>query len=290
LRLALLGSGSRGNAAYLETSRDGVVTRLLVDAGLSKEELDRRLSLVFPVASPTVDTLDAILVTHDHADHVGSAGRLGRPIYSTGGTRRVAELEAERVISDRAFRVGAFEVLPVLLPHDAEETVGYVLSDGATRVGILTDCGHVEERVAEAYAGCNLLVLEANHDLALLRTGRYPFSLKRRVSGPRGHLSNDDSARLLERIVRHGGEPTVVVAAHLSQANNRPELARAALDKVLSRRCQLLCAEQEQPSVLFDVESTGAGGIGCQPLLRREQLSLDFSPGRSPDDRPLQSS
>jgi phosphoribosyl 1,2-cyclic phosphodiesterase len=127
----------------------------------------------------------------------------------------------------------------VLLPHDAEETIGYVLSDGRHRVGVLTDCGMPDERVARGYAGCDVLVLEANHDPLLLMDGPYPPSLQRRVRGPRGHLSNQQSAKMLEMILSHGSPPSLVIAAHLSQKNNRPELVEQTLRPLLPRGTQL---------------------------------------------------
>jgi phosphoribosyl 1,2-cyclic phosphodiesterase len=276
LRFTLLGSGSSGNVAFLESSSGGVVTRVLVDAGLSRAEIEARLLRVPGVAaSPDapLEFIDAVLVTHDHSDHVGCAGSLGRPIWATAGTRRAAQLEAQLVRAGERFRVGALEVDPVLLPHDAEETVGYVISDGRARVGILTDCGHDAPEVAEAYAGCDLLVLETNHDATLLQHGPYPPSLKRRVGGRRGHLSNDQSASLLRMMLKLGPAPKLVVAAHLSQANNRPQLAKSALDRVLGRAGRVIVATQSRGCPLLLVED---GRVSVVPD-RNEQLSFDFN-------------
>ncbi len=244
---------------------------MLVDAGLPKKEVETRLArLPQPIA---LEQIDALLITHDHNDHAGCARTYGRPMWATAGTRRACELEAGLVRAGDRFTVGAFEVLPVLLPHDAIETVGYVLSDGVSRVGILTDCGHDAPDVAAAYAGCDVLVLEANHDATLLKFGSYPPSLKRRVGGRLGHLSNDQSASLLKMMIKLGPPPRLVVAAHLSQANNRPQLAKSALDRVLGRAGRVIVATQNTGSPLISVEK---GRVVCEPA-RNEQLSFEFA-------------
>lgn len=269
MRLALLGSGSGGNVAYFEAGPAGARTRILVDAGLPKTAITARLGRV----SASLEAIDAVLVTHEHGDHVGCAAALERPIFATAGTRRAAALEAETIRAGEAFRVGAFEVLPVALPHDAAETVGFVLTDGTSRVGLLTDCGHDAPEVAAAYAGCDVLVLEANHDATMLKYGPYPPSLKRRVGGRLGHLSNDQAAALLRQIGLSGTPPRLVVAAHLSQANNRPLLAKRALDRALGRSGRVLVATQARGTPFIHV---GAGAVRLEPE-RHAQLSFDFA-------------
>jgi phosphoribosyl 1,2-cyclic phosphodiesterase len=268
MRLSLLGSGSSGNVAYVEAGN----TRVLVDAGLSKAEIERRLQKLPADAAVGLDRIDAVLVTHDHSDHGGFAATLGRPLYATAGTRQALALEATRVLSGDTFTVGALTVTPVLLPHDAVETVGYVLSDGASKVGILTDCGHDAPEVAAAYAGCDLLVLECNHDVTMLRYGPYPPSLKRRVGGRLGHLSNEQAASLLKMMLQAGPAPKLVIAAHLSQANNRPQLAKSALDRVLGRGGRVIVATG-RGTPIFAVEG---GRVRGEPM-RNEQLSFTFS-------------
>ena len=277
MRVTLLGSGSGGNVACVEagTGHGGARTRVLVDAGLRKDELELRLSRLRDEETGlglTLERIDAVLVTHDHNDHAGCAGSLKRPIYATAGTRRACMLEAERVIAGNRFTVGALEVTPVLLPHDAEETVGYVLSDGHARVGILTDCGHDAPDVAQAYAGCDVLVLETNHDLQLLRTGPYPHSLKRRVGGRLGHLSNEQAASLLRMLMQHAPPPKLVVAAHLSQANNRPMLAKRALDRVVGRQSRVIIATQARGTPSITITD---GVVRCEPE-PNEQLTFAF--------------
>lgn len=247
---------------------------MLVDAGLPKGEIVSRLRRIRDEEGVPLDLshIDAVLVTHDHNDHAGCAGSLGRPVWATAGTRRACSLEAGLVRSGDRFQVGAFVVLPVLLPHDAVETVGYVLSDGQSRIGVLTDCGHDAAEVAEGFAGCDVLVLETNHDPTLLRLGPYPFSLKRRVGGQRGHLSNEQAASLLRQMGLHAPLPRLVIAAHLSRPNNRPQLARRALERVLAGRGKVIIATQETGSPTVTVEG---GRVTVQPG-RHEQLSFDF--------------
>jgi phosphoribosyl 1,2-cyclic phosphodiesterase len=276
VRLSLLGSGSSGNVAFFETAKAGVTTRLLVDAGLPRNEIENRLCRVD--AGLSVAQLDAILLTHDHNDHAGCAPSLGRPIVATAGTARALELASAgvpltTVRAGEPFSLGAFTVRAVALPHDAEEPVGYVVEADGARAGILTDCGHDAPEVAAGFAGCDVLVLECNYDATMLRYGPYPPSLKRRVGGRLGHLSNDQAASLLKQMIKLARPPKLVVAAHLSQANNRPQLAKSALDRVLGRGGKVLVATQGRPTSILTLDGRA---IATGPLCR-EQLSFDFA-------------
>ena len=227
MRFASLGSGSRGNALIAEAGG----TRVLVDCGFGLREAVARLARL----GVAPETLDGILVTHEHDDHVGGVARLAAryriPVYLTHGTlQAVGDLgEAEVTVIDphRRIAVNDLEVEPFPVPHDAREPVQYVLGDGAKRLGVLTDIGEPTAHVVQVLKECDALVLECNHDPDLLEAGPYPPSLKRRIAGRFGHLDNPASARLLSQL--DGRRLRHVVAAHLSETNNRPDLARAAL-------------------------------------------------------------
>lgn len=253
LRLSVLASGSAGNATYFVAEREGAAppTRLLVDAGLAPREVERRRQRIDGRpphgASPDGPRLDALFLTHehgDHADHAADFAALGVPVYATAGTQRALDLPSElalrTIAAGETVTVGALEVTAVALPHDAEEPVGYVVSDGASRAGVLTDLGWADPAVAEAYAACDLLVLETNHDPSMLVLGPYLPGLKRRIAGPRGHLSNREAATLLLKIYQAAEArtpptrgPRLVVLAHLSKTNNKPGKALAAVAPVL---------------------------------------------------------
>lgn len=233
MRFAILGSGSRGNAALVASGR----TCVLLDCGFSVKETVARLARLD--RHPT--DLAAVVVTHEHDDHLSGvavfARRYGLPVWLTAGTRAAwngaaAELPEARLFSPHEpFAVGDLEIRPFPVPHDAREPAQFVFGDGAVRLGFMTDIGAVTRHVETALAGCDALVIECNHDRAMLRDGPYPPPLKARIAGSHGHLSNDEAAMLLARLdkkrLRH------VVAAHLSQTNNKPELARAALGRAL---------------------------------------------------------
>jgi phosphoribosyl 1,2-cyclic phosphodiesterase len=234
MRFALLGSGSQGNALVVEAGR----TRLLLDCGFGTQETARRLARLG--LSP--DLLDAILVTHEHEDHVGGVARLARkfglPVWMTPGTLRGLELlfegvELHWVEGYAPLCIGDIEVHPFPVPHDAREPAQYAFSDGVHRLGVLTDTGCGTPFIGRMLSACHALVLECNHDPGLLAASDYPLNLKQRISSRFGHLDNEAAAGLLGSL--DCGRLQHLVAAHLSQSNNRPELARAALAAAL--RC-----------------------------------------------------
>lgn len=232
LRFKSLGSGSSGNATLVQ-ARDGTtLTHLLVDCGLGIRDLSRRLG----EAGLLADQLDALFITHEHADHIGSARALALrqriPVWMSAGTyAAIGEPDFEgllRIARDgEVIALGDLQVTPFTVPHDAREPLQLHCTDGAARLGILTDLGHVTSHVMSHLAGCGTLMLECNHDSEMLTNGPYPHFLKRRVGGDWGHLANEAAAQTAAALAPAGLRQ--VVAAHLSETNNHPSLARAAL-------------------------------------------------------------
>lgn len=233
MRFASLGSGSRGNALLVESGS----TLVLLDCGFGIAETERRLARLGVAA----DSISAILVTHEHSDHIGGVFKFARrhslSVWLTHGTlvgapNKDASLPEVRLIDGHtSYAIGDLEILPFPVPHDAREPVQFAFSDGDRRLGVLTDAGSLTPHIAAMLDRCDSLVLECNHDPEMLAASPYPSSLKRRISGRLGHLANDVAASLLARIdvsrLQH------IVAAHLSEQNNRPQLAVKALAAVL---------------------------------------------------------
>lgn len=237
MRFCSLGSGSGGNSTLVEASQGITSTRLLVDAGFSIRELVKRLAR----AGCAPEEVDAVFITHEHGDHIGCAlafaTRYRLPLITSRGTWRAvgnADFDSAllRIARDgEAMTLGDMELRPFAVPHDANEPLQLTLSDGALRLGIVTDLGSAPAGVASALAGCQALLLECNHDEDMLRTGRYHPALKKRILGSHGHLSNAAAGDLLARCLHPG--LNLVAAAHLSEHNNKPELARAALNQAM---------------------------------------------------------
>lgn len=250
LRFCCLGSGSGGNAWVVEASEGLFATRVLIDNGFGRRQLDRRLQR----AGLEVQDLDAVLLTHEHADHVAGVGsllnRCAAPLMTSHGTVRAAQLalDSERLRplhAGEAVAVGALRIEPFAVPHDATQPLHFTFSDGAERLAIVTDLGCATAEVAAALADLHTLVLECNHDEVLLAQSSYPPFLKARIAGDRGHLSNAQAAQLLSMIP--GKAPSYVVAAHLSRQNNRSALAQRALSEVLGCSANdVAVADQEQ--------------------------------------------
>jgi phosphoribosyl 1,2-cyclic phosphodiesterase len=326
VRFTVLASGSKGNATIVSGGR----TRILVDAGLSCRELCRRMKL----AGEDPETLDAIIVTHEHTDHVAGlaviARKLGIPVFFTEGTHRAwmrwlsprrqmtyaqwleqcrkqaAERQAEAETTDceafcdaedtapeesvpaapqpvvadslaasagsarlpapreeptrlpcveyfqagRPFEIGDIAISPFTIPHDAADPVGFVFRAGGVRMAFATDLGYISPNVKAQLKGVDLLLLESNHDLEMLRDGPYPWSVKQRVLSRVGHLSNEAAADYLEN--SYDGQAAYVILAHLSESNNLPELARVTAERALNGRASLLAnklllADQNEP-------------------------------------------
>jgi len=296
VRMTVLASGSKGNSALVSSS----TTRILVDAGLSCRELMKRML----AAGEEPSSLDALLITHEHQDHVQGlaviARRLGIPVYWTEPTHRAwvrwmtpqkrityaewlerrrgqanavpepspeEKAAAEETLAEpqkdptalptveyfqsgTGFRIGDIAITPFTIPHDAVDPVGFVFETEGVRIGLATDLGYMPSNVSVQLRGCDVLMLESNHDLDMLRDGPYPWAVKQRVMSRVGHLSNDAAAEFLAR--GYDGQAAYVVLAHLSENNNLPELARIAAERALRDRMSLLAnhlilAEQDRP-------------------------------------------
>ncbi len=238
LRFKNLGSGSAGNATVVESHCGPRVTRLLVDCGLGLRHLDARLAQ----AGLRAQQLDAIFITHEHGDHVGCVRQLVRrdciPVWMSHGTHTAMgapDLQGLlRLAQDGdPIELQDLQVSPFTVPHDAREPLQLRCSDGAAHLGIATDLGHATSHIAQHLSGCHALLLECNHDPDLLAASRYPAFLKKRVGGQLGHLSNAAAAALAGALNHTGLRH--VVAAHLSEQNNLPALASAALAMALGR-------------------------------------------------------
>lgn len=233
MRFALLGSGSRGNATLVAEGN----TCLLIDCGFSVREVERRMGRL----GTSPGQLSAVVVTHEHHDHLAGVGPLARkyrlPVWLTAGTeragsKRLGELPHRELLNCHShFAIGGLELCPFPVPHDAREPCQFVFSNGDKRLGVLTDTGRSTQHIERQLDACDALILESNHDLHMLASGPYPPALQARVGGGLGHLSNEQAAGILQRI--DSGSLQHVVAAHLSEKNNRPELAVEALSAAL---------------------------------------------------------
>jgi len=250
--VAILGSGSQGNAAVIMTEKGGI----LLDAGFSGIELQRRLE----IAGIEPDRISAILVTHEHDDHIKglriSANQLQVPVYCNRLTaaairdRSAAPDRLQLFTPGAPFVVNGIQVEPFSIPHDAVDPVGFTFQFGAIKIGVATDLGHASHLVCQHLLGCDILILESNHDLTLLHDSKRPWALKKRILGRHGHLSNDDSMALLRKVLhprtRH------VVFAHASRECNRYELIE---------KCAATCL-------------TELGRTDLRPLVARQETGL----------------
>jgi len=252
VKLTILGSGSSGNCAYVETGE----TRLLVDAGFSPRQIRQRLAGI----SRVPENLTAILVTHEHSDHIqglaGIAEKLNIPVYCNRATKEEIEHLLKVRIDFRLFTTGAgFEVGDIAvetfsIPHDAQDPVGFLLRTSAGNIGFATDLGHFTRLVGERVRHANALVLESNHDVKMLQDCKHrPWSLKQRILGRHGHLSNEAAAEAIEQIMT--AEMRHLYLGHLSRECNKPELAHkvmtAKLQQIGASHVQLQLAAQDVP-------------------------------------------
>jgi phosphoribosyl 1,2-cyclic phosphodiesterase len=248
MRINILGSSSSGNATLFVFG----TTRVLLDAGFSARELARRLREI----GEDITRLSAIVLTHEHADHIRSIPRLARtlnvPIFISEASCQMwnrmnpaAPLSAaEYIAAEQPFEIGPMTFRPFAVPHDAAETLAFTIEAGGVKVGYVTDLGYIPQLVRERVRGSDVLILEANHDLEMLRNGPYPWSVKQRILSRHGHLSNEEVARFLRE--DFDGRAEYIVLVHLSRTNNHPELARWAALEALAARGSTLAREAER--------------------------------------------
>jgi phosphoribosyl 1,2-cyclic phosphodiesterase len=249
IRFASLGSGSRGNATLVEWASTGQTSgTLMIDCGFSLKEAEQRLERLGKLP----ESIRAILVTHEHGDHIKGVAAFSRrhkiPVYMTPGTYNSRDFgdipHLQLIEAYQPFEIAGLHIFPVAVPHDAREPSQFVFEYQGKRLGILTDLGSITPHVESHYQNLDAMVLEANHDSFMLASGSYPPSLKQRVGGSWGHLSNQQAAGFLQRIdcsrLQH------LVVAHISQQNNRLDLAQATLAPITSGIKQITYACQDQ--------------------------------------------
>ncbi len=257
MNFCVLGSGSKGNCTLVESGS----TSILIDAGFSGKEISRRLALI----NRSPDDLTAIVVTHEHGDHISGVGVLSRrynlPVYANYGTHLASESRVKKLHkrvefgTGECFVVNDLEIHPFRVSHDTADPVGFVVSDTHSALGYCTDTGRVTKLIAHHIRKCKGLVLEANHDPQMLMDGPYPMPLKQRVRSNQGHLANGDAARFLADLVDSSLQ--YVVLAHLSETNNLPDLALTRVQQELQSLeplFNLVLAGQGNPTTLFSLD------------------------------------
>ncbi|MDX1708796.1 MAG: MBL fold metallo-hydrolase [Desulfobacterales bacterium] len=251
LAVCVLASGSRGNAIFISDGATGI----LLDAGLSATEIKRRLKS----RGLSPNDLDAIVLSHEHSDHIQSVGVLSRqlklPIYLSRKIKKKALLgnsvhELRPFECGISFQINKLSIHPFKVSHDAADPVGFTIGQNGCRIGVATDLGNVTRQLKDQLQDCQLLILEANHDPQMLMSGPYPWHLKQRIQSRRGHLSNQQSRRLLQELQHRGLE--YVILAHLSETNNSPRKVLAEFSGAFSR-CQprLTVASQHRSSEII---------------------------------------
>lgn len=265
MKVCSIASGSSGNCIYVGDGED----HILIDAGVSRKRIVEGLEQI----GVAPEKISGIFITHEHIDHIVGlpimTKRYGIPIFATGGTldgicmkdkkKEISRDSLYQLHADEAVQIGKLRIMPFSISHDAAEPVCYSVESGGRKLGMVTDLGVFDEYIVDRLSGSNVLFVEANHDISMLEAGKYPYKLKRRILSERGHLSNEDSGRLVCRLMHQ--KLKTVVLAHLSKENNYPELAHAAV------KCQiweemgvntlpfdLMVAKRDVPSGLIAVE------------------------------------
>ena len=261
MKFCPLCSGSSGNATYIEAGS----ARLLIDAGLSCKRITELLSRI----GVTPDTLSAILITHEHVDHVRGVNVLSKkydlPVYANADTWSMLHEPLSGVApknvcvfeSDRDFYLAGARVYPFTVPHDAIHCVGFTVAAEGHKAAVCTDLGHVDARILSILSGCELILFEANHDVDMLMAGGYPYLLKRRILSGNGHMNNEDAARAIVSLHAHGVKN--VILGHLSRENNDPDLAMVTVRSVLEEAgiaddVHLAIAAREEPTGVFELK------------------------------------
>lgn len=256
MKVCVLGSGSRGNSTYVESG----TTRLLIDAGFSGKEIERRLAAIGREAS----SLTAIWVTHEHNDHIAGVGVLSRryrlPVFVNqacyqAGQRKMGKLAVQReFITGESMTINDLHIHPFSVVHDAADPVGFVISNGRLKVGYCTDTGQITRLIMHHLCSCNTLILESNHDPELLHNGPYPLALQQRIRSKTGHLANGEALDFAADLAGRGALRQLLLA-HLSETNNHPDLvwgeAKRKLQQHPGVRVDLVC--QDSPGELLTV-------------------------------------
>jgi phosphoribosyl 1,2-cyclic phosphodiesterase len=279
VRLTILGSGSAGNCAFLETDE----IRILIDAGFSARQIRHRLATI----GRTPESLTGILVTHEHSDHIqGLAAlceKLRLPVYCNRATKDAIEFQLQMRVDCRLFATGgSFEIGDIcvetfMVPHDAQDPVGFLIRTANGNIGFLTDLGHTNKLVIERIRPANVLVLEANHDIRMLQESPHrPWSLKQRILGRHGHLSNEAAADAAEQIM--SAHLQHLYLGHLSRECNRPETAKKVmeqrLEKIGAKHVRLETTSQKIPAPTLQLEKV----VGPLPVENENGYSFRFPP------------
>ncbi len=257
MRFSVLASGSRGNACYIETDN----TNILIDAGLSCREIVRRLDMI----NVRAERFDALVITHEHNDHIRGAGAVSRrfntPLLLNSATFRQGTRVLGNISSPITLKTGHSIIINDIVVdtftkcHDAVDPMGLIISSNGARLGIITDLGRSTQLVADRLRECNAVLIEFNHDSEMLDKGPYPLSLKRRIKGSEGHLSNQQAGELLKAIAHKGIK--IVILAHISEKNNLPEKALEAAQTALKEagisEVPVYVSSQDKPGPLMEI-------------------------------------
>ena len=264
-------SGSTGNCLFIETDN----SKVLVDAGVSAKKISSALASI----NVSIDDIDAILVTHEHSDHVQSLGTISKkfdiPVFANLETwdampkqkDKICENNVKMFCVNEGFEIGDLKVLPFSIPHDAANPCGFNFFYDNKKLSVVTDLGHITTDILNRLDGSNFLMLESNYDSEILKCGSYPFMLKSRIAGPYGHLSNNLAGKTISHLISSGLSDVVI--GHLSRDNNFPELAyttvleELAVNNYSASDVNISVASRTEPSNLFSIDDTCKTNLDC---------------------------